>query len=158
VESNVEVFSLIVPRHFTVATFVICEGRVLLHFHGKLHFWLPPGGHIEPNELPDEAAVREVWEEAAIRVELVGDRGVGVDSPVQLVRPFGVQVESIGSGDGYHEHIDLVYFARSLDGLKPPRSNGEGEGVGWYPVSELSSLGVVDEVRRWAERAAATVE
>lgn len=146
-----------VTRHFTVATFVVCEGRVLLHYHGKLRFWLPPGGHIEPNELPDEAAVREVWEEAGIRAELVGERGVGVEYPAQLVRPFGVQVERIGSGDGFHEHIDLVYFARSLDGLKAPESNGEGEDVGWYPVAELAAMGVVDEVRRWAERAAAIV-
>ena len=48
-------------RHFTVAVFVVWEGKVLLHFHRKLGMWLPPGGHIEEGELPDEAAVREVW-------------------------------------------------------------------------------------------------
>ena len=34
-------------RHFTVAVFVVWEGKVLLHFHRKLGMWLPPGGHIE---------------------------------------------------------------------------------------------------------------
>jgi hypothetical protein len=43
-------------RDFTVAVFVVHQGRVLLHFHEKLRRWLPPGGHIEPNELPDDAA------------------------------------------------------------------------------------------------------
>ena len=47
-------------RHFTVAVFVVWEGKVLLHRHRKLGMWLPPGGHIEKVELPDEAAVREV--------------------------------------------------------------------------------------------------
>ena len=42
-------------REFTVAVFVVHDDRVLLHFHRKLSLWLPPGGHIEPNELPDEA-------------------------------------------------------------------------------------------------------
>jgi 8-oxo-dGTP pyrophosphatase MutT (NUDIX family) len=59
-------------RHFTVAVFVVWEGKVLLHRHRKLGMWLPPGGHIEEGELPDEAAVREVWEETGVRVELAG--------------------------------------------------------------------------------------
>src|SRR6188472_2873662 len=42
-------------RDFTVAVFVVHVGRVILHRHRKLGIWLPPGGHIEPNELPDEA-------------------------------------------------------------------------------------------------------
>ena len=44
-----------VLRHFTVAVFVVSAGHVLLHYHRKLGRWLPPGGHIEDNELPDEA-------------------------------------------------------------------------------------------------------
>src|SRR5258708_19203529 len=82
-------------RDFTVATFVVRDETVLLLWHRKLQMWLPPGGHIEPNELPDEAAVREVAEEAGIEVELVGERGVGVERPVQLVRPAGIQLETI---------------------------------------------------------------
>src|SRR5690606_15105947 len=98
-----------ITRDFAVATFVVHQGRVLLLYHKRLGMWLPPGGHIEPNELPDEAAVREVYEETGVRVELVGERALPVDYPRQLVRPQGVQVERIGPG---HEHIDLVYFAR----------------------------------------------
>jgi hypothetical protein len=29
-------------RHYTVAVFVVWEGKVLLHFHRKLGIWLPP--------------------------------------------------------------------------------------------------------------------
>ena len=123
-------------------------------FHRKLELWLPPGGHVDPNELPDEAAVREVLEETGIRVELVGERGVGVEYPRQLVRPAGIQLESIAEG---HEHVDLIYFARPLDGASAPRGNGEGERVGWYPVAELERLGAPEDVRRWAERALGAV-
>jgi 8-oxo-dGTP pyrophosphatase MutT (NUDIX family) len=74
-------------RHFTVAVFVVWEGKVLLHFHRKLEMWLPPGGHIERDELPDQAAVREVLEETGLRVELVGEKREDIADPVQLHRP-----------------------------------------------------------------------
>jgi 8-oxo-dGTP pyrophosphatase MutT (NUDIX family) len=32
--------------------------------------WLPPGGHIDPHELPHDAAVREVHEETGLAVAL----------------------------------------------------------------------------------------
>ena len=91
-------------RDFTVATFVVHERQILLLRHRKLGLWLPPGGHVEPNELPDDAAVREVWEEAGVRCELVGERGLSIDYPRQLIRPAGIQLENIGTD---HEHIDL---------------------------------------------------
>ncbi len=102
-------------RHFTVAVFVVWEGKVLLHLHRKLGMWLPPGGHIERDELPDDAAVREVYEETGLRVELVGEKREDVSDPVQLHRPAGVQLENIGPG---HQHIDLIYFSPSP--MAPP--------------------------------------
>lgn len=141
-----------ITRDFTVAVFVVHNQHVLLHPHPKIGIWLPPGGHIDAPELPDEAAVREVWEEAGIEVELVGERGVGTDSPdlpLQLVRPEGIQLENITPG---HQHIDLIYFARAIDEpldqlpdvLEPMR---------WVTAEDFVQIGLNEEVTAWATRA-----
>lgn len=132
-----------------MATFVVADASVLLLHHRKLRKWLPPGGHIEPNELPDEAAVREVFEETGIRVELVGERGLPLQEPRQLVLPRGIQVERIAPG---HEHIDLVYFARPV-GSKEPVPNDESLSVGWFGEEELERLPLTEEIRMWVRRA-----
>lgn len=144
-------------RDFTVAVFVVHGGRVLLHRHPKLGRWLPPGGHIEPHELPDEAAPREVREEAGIGIELIGDRGLPqdfLDQPRQLLRPAGIQLESISPG---HEHIDLVYFARVAGPepaeFLPPVS----EGFAWVLPDDLKDLAVTGEITAWCTRAVAEV-
>jgi 8-oxo-dGTP pyrophosphatase MutT (NUDIX family) len=136
-------------RHFTVAVFVVWEGKVLLHRHRKLGMWLPPGGHIEENELPDEAAVREVLEETGLGVRLVGERREDVADPVQLHRPAGVQLENIGPG---HQHIDLIYFARP-SGSTQIRDDFSEEEVGWYGPEVWDEMRVNAEVRGWCERA-----
>lgn len=142
-----------ITRDFTVAVFVVSQGHVILHPHRRLGIWLPPGGHIEPDELPDEAARREVLEEAGIEVVLVGGRGLPVDypgQPVQLVRPEGIQLESIGPG---HEHIDLIYFARPLDTISVLPSLREG--MEWVPASRLDAIDLNQEVRDWCRLALA---
>jgi 8-oxo-dGTP pyrophosphatase MutT (NUDIX family) len=141
-------------RHFTVAVFVVREGKVLLHWHRKLGMWLPPGGHIEENELPDEAALREVREETGLRCELMGERREDIADPVQLHRPAGVQLENIGPG---HQHIDLIYFARP-DG--PTRIGDEfaDDRVGWYGPDDWDGMRVNAEVVGWCERALAALD
>jgi 8-oxo-dGTP pyrophosphatase MutT (NUDIX family) len=136
-------------RHFTVAVFVVREGKVLLHFHRKLGMWLPPGGHIERDELPDDAAVREVFEETGLRVELVGERREDITGPVQLYRPAGVQLENIGPG---HQHIDLIYFAKPSGSTSIHQDYSEDE-VGWYGPDDWDGMRVNAEVRGWCERA-----
>lgn len=143
-------------RDFTVATFVVSARKILLLWHRKLRMWLPPGGHIEPNELPDEAAVREVREETGIAAELVGERGVPIENPRQLVRPAGIQLEDIAPG---HQHVDLIYFARPVNpGQVQAVANAECERAGWYGLNELPALGVNEEVRHWCQRAVQEVE
>jgi 8-oxo-dGTP pyrophosphatase MutT (NUDIX family) len=142
-------------RHFTVAVFVVHESRVLLLSHPKLGRWLPPGGHVEPNELPDEAAVREVEEETGVRVRLVGGRGVPVADPLQLVLPAGIQLENIGPG---HQHIDLVYFAVAEPGGHAVSAEcAELVGAAWFGAEDLDALGAGEEIRLWCARALAEV-
>ena len=44
-------------NHFTATGFVFNEsGKILMIKHKKLGVWLPPGGHIDENELPCKAA------------------------------------------------------------------------------------------------------
>lgn len=138
-------------RDFTVAVLIVATGRVVLLWHEKLARWLPPGGHIEPDELPDEAALREVEEETGLRVRLLGERGLPITDPSlprQLVRPQGIQLEDIRPG---HQHIDLVYFAEPEDGPHPPLPAG----VGWYGPDEWDALALTPEVAAWCERAVA---
>lgn len=136
-------------RHFTVAVFVVWRGSVLLHRHRKLRLWLPPGGHVEPGELPDEAAVREVLEETGVEVGLTGERRADVKDPRQLHRPAGVQLEHIGPD---HEHIDLIYFAAPV-GATGIRPESEEDLTGWYSPGEWEGLPLNAEVRGWCERA-----
>jgi 8-oxo-dGTP pyrophosphatase MutT (NUDIX family) len=138
-------------RDLTVAVFVVWQRSVLLHFHAKLGRWLPPGGHVEPNELPDDAAVREVMEETGIEASLVCERLNEVEvpgQPRQLCRPAGVQLADISPG---HQHIDLVYFATSQGGTP-------AYDAGWFDEKSWQSLDLTVEVRTWCELAVAEID
>ncbi|HWK79852.1 MAG TPA: NUDIX domain-containing protein [Thermomicrobiales bacterium] len=138
-------------RDFTVAVFVTWQNHVVLHWHRKLARWLPPGGHIEPDELPDEAAIREVWEETGLRIVLRGERGLPVDypgQPRQLIRPQGIQLEDIGPG---HQHIDLVYFAHPES--VPDELPALAHGAEWIAREALAELDLTEEIRAWLDRA-----
>ncbi|WP_151523475.1 NUDIX hydrolase [Serinicoccus kebangsaanensis] len=150
-----------ITKHFTVAVFVVHEGHVLLHPHPKVGLWLPPGGHIEPHELPDDAARRETQEETGLEVYLVGSPGIEHDapgSPRQLLRPEGVQVEDITAG---HQHIDLIYFAVPASGWSSdpdgmPAVNA-AEGMVWLDRDGVAAHPVTQEVRDWVDLALRTV-
>jgi hypothetical protein len=163
-----------VEREFTVAVFVVHQGMVLLHWHRRLGLWLPPGGHIDPGELPDEAAVRETLEETGLAIELLDApwggpgaspalRGPALPGPRRLAQPLGVQLEDISPG---HQHIDLIYLARPRapdgaaaaggaaqpPGLRSEAHNPEGR-PGWFTPAAWRALPVTAEVDRWATAA-----
>ena len=118
-------------RHFTVTTFVSKAGATLLHWHRKVGLWLPPGGHIEPNEDPMQAACREALEETEIVVEIVPTTtAFAYDDPPQLSPPATIMVEPIRSfgGEDAHHHIDLIYFSRPRDRGLPELPGRTGVG------------------------------
>jgi 8-oxo-dGTP pyrophosphatase MutT (NUDIX family) len=121
-----------VLRHLTVTGFLVHEGRVLFHWHRRNQMWLPMGGHIEPNEDPVEAVLREVAEEAGVAAEVI---------PTALPLPFSnlpqrpppasillapVRSCSVARRSGWTgriEHIDLVYYCRPVSGLAGLRTD-----------------------------------
>ena len=112
-------------RHFTATGFVVNGGHVLLHWHSKVKAWLPPGGHIEENEDPVEAVVREIHEEAGVRAGIVPTGPTfELSYPTCVVPPFTIMIEDIHDPvDGFHQHIDMIYFCR-LAALAPALNDG----------------------------------
>ncbi len=135
-------------RDFVATAIIANGGRAVLLFHKKLKRWLPPGGHIDHPELPDQAAVREAREETGLRIALICDyEPAGFDHA--LPRPAGIQLENISPG---HQHIDLIYLAYPLDGTTLV-SNDESTALGWFTLEEMATMGVSDEVRAWCQKA-----
>ena len=109
---------------FTVAIFVVHAGKILLIHHRQLDKWLPLGGHIELDEDPEQAALREAREESGLDVELLGERPPTTSPGTRaLLAPRFLDIHRINDT---HEHIGLLYWAR-------PRS-----GTGSLPVSSGS--------------------
>jgi len=135
-------------RDFTATTFVVERDRTLLLHHRKLGMWLPPGGHIDPHELPDQAALREVREESGLEVELL-DSGYMLGHVRVLPQPYCVLLEDISPG---HQHIDLIYFARVSGGALAPAER-ETQAARWYTWEELDGLEIAEDIRELGRRA-----
>ena len=95
---------------FTVAIFVVHDGKILLIHHRKLDKWLPLGGHIELDEDPEQAALREAKEESGLDVELLGERPPTTSPGTRaLIAPRFLDIHRISDT---HEHIGMIYWAR----------------------------------------------
>lgn len=135
-------------RDFTATTFVIHQDRTLLLHHRKLMMWLPPGGHIDPHELPDQAALREVREESGLEVELL-TQGHMLGHVRVLPQPYCVLLEDISPG---HQHIDLIYFARVCGGALA-HAEREARAARWYTWEDLAGPEIAEDIRELGRRA-----
>ncbi len=148
-------------RHFTVTGYVMNKDRtkLLMIHHKKLGIWMPPGGHLEQNEVPHEGALREVFEETGVRARLVDDdepdlalRG---ETEAQIPRPYGLLYERIPQGpkDTEHIHLDMLYIFEADDTAALKARREEVHGVQWYTKQEiLEDNDVFDSVKGFAAR------
>jgi 8-oxo-dGTP pyrophosphatase MutT (NUDIX family) len=122
---------------FTVAIFVVHAGKVLLVHHRKLDKWLPLGGHIELDEDPELAALREAKEESGLEVELIGERPPTTEPGTRaLIGPRFLDIHRITDT---HEHIGMIYWARPKNGALS-LSAGEHHDIRWCSAEDLNRL------------------
>lgn len=137
-----------ITRDFVATVYCVDKHRVLLIFHKKLNMWLPPGGHVDKDELPCKAAVREFKEETGLDVELIG-KEENIGHVKKLIQPNHIQLENIKKD---HQHIDLVYFGR----LKDPNQiktiqKDEVDDARWFSEKDLGSPEITYEVRHFSK-------
>ena len=122
---------------FTVAIFIVQDGKVLLIHHRKLDKWLPIGGHIELDEDPEAAALREAREESGLEVELVGERAPTTEPGTRaLITPRFLDIHRISDT---HEHIGMIYWARPKSGAVA-LAEVEHHGIRWCSAEALDEL------------------
>ncbi len=138
-----------------VAGYLIHGSGVLLIHHKKLGLWLPPGGHIEKDEVPDDALTREFKEELNLNIELLNRKDVTMSGNIkrQLAVPFYANVHSVGD----HDHCCLYYLCRLKGRNKPKAIKSELKGFAWFSRKELEQEKVPADVRNIALRALDTM-
>ncbi|MCJ7804899.1 NUDIX domain-containing protein [Patescibacteria group bacterium] len=122
---------------FTVEVFIVYRNKVLLRKHDKYKKWLSVGGHIELNEDPNEAAIREVKEEVGLDIAIDDNLQEfrEKDGTIELIPPYFLNRHRISET---HEHITLVYFAKSnSDKIAENIEREKSEGCRWFTREEL---------------------
>ncbi|MEQ4209684.1 NUDIX domain-containing protein [Actinopolymorpha sp. B9G3] len=134
-------------RHFTASAVVLDDtDRVLLVHHNKLGKWLYPGGHVDPNETPAEAAVREVLEETAVQAVVLGEPAFTHAAVDGHAAPWAViEMDVTDSKVGAHRHIDFVYVCRASGGELAAQPE-EVAGARWVPVGDVAALATPTEL------------
>lgn len=136
-------------KHFTATAYIVAkidgEKKVLLHKHKKHGFWLGIGGHIEKDENPVEAVIREVKEETDLEIDLIRNKLFKVDDVEELARPVAILEEHLSryKNESAHYHIDLIYFAI----CKNPGKIKMKEEFNWFSKKDLEKLNLEKEVR-----------
>ncbi len=140
---------------FTVEVFIVYKDKVLLRKHDKYKIWLSVGGHVELDEDPNQAAVREVVEEVGLNVELAGTQpNTGeAHNPNyrELLAPRYLNRHRVSPT---HEHVTLVYFARATsDRVTVTYRGDQSEEWKWFTSADLQSADLRANIRFYAAKA-----
>lgn len=116
------------PTHVTGSAIVTDGvGNVVLHRHKRLGVWLQPGGHVEGDEHPGDAARRETVEET----------GIATSHPDAT--PTLLHVDAHPGPRG-HRHLDVRYLLLADRDAPLRPAAGESPDAAWFPVEEAIAL------------------
>jgi 8-oxo-dGTP pyrophosphatase MutT (NUDIX family) len=136
---------------FVVEVFVVYKDKVLLRLHDKYKIWLSVGGHIELDEDPNQAALREVKEEVGLDVKLYDENLLfkhETPDNKQLIPPIALGRHDISIS---HEHIVHVYFAISqTDVVIPEKIDDTWK---WLTKAELETMDLRPDILFYAKEA-----
>ncbi|NGX37444.1 MAG: 8-oxo-dGTP diphosphatase [Chlamydiae bacterium] len=141
-------------RQFVSTCYIVDQEKFLLLFHLKHKKWVAPGGHVEANETPSEAARREVREETGLEIVFLHQENLWFEdwNAKSIERPFSCLLESVPAigNEPAHQHIDFIFVAKPVGGTL---TDGK-----WFTVNEMSELEVFPDTPKMAQTVARTVD
>jgi 8-oxo-dGTP pyrophosphatase MutT (NUDIX family) len=143
---------------FTASAYVVFKKKVLLRMHDKYGVYLPPGGHVELDEDPVQAAVREVKEETGLDVTLWdGNKKFSIDTyeaGLELIPPVSLNRHHTSPE---HEHINLAYFATTKDDTLNPAEGETTDGLVWCAKEDLETMDLRPDIKFYSALAIDTL-
>lgn len=120
---------------FAVAGYLIKNRKILLIHHKKLNMWLPPGGHVDEGETPDETLLREFKEELGINVYLKNIVRTNFEFPIikECAVPFYTNAHSVGD----HVHYCNYYLCSQKEESKININSKEINKYDWFSEIDL---------------------
>ena len=121
------------PGHITAGCYVIDPNgdQLLLLHHRRLDRWLQMGGHVEHDETPLAAALREAREESGL-----DDLTLVVDAIFDL----DVHAIPAAKGEPDHHHYDVRYLARTTHPAAIAFDPNESNDLAWVPLDRAVML------------------
>lgn len=118
---------------YTVEVFLVYKNRVLIRKHDKYDIYTGVGGHIEKNEDPVQAAIREVKEETGLEVKIFNSQKLSNETG-DLIPPFAVNRHRISKT---HEHVGFFYAGKVNTDKIVQQTGEESEDIKWLTREEI---------------------
>jgi 8-oxo-dGTP diphosphatase len=131
IKSGGEIFRLSKPalQEIHLVSYLVLldqtENKVLLTDHKLAELWLPPGGHVEPNEHPLEAARREAFEELGLEAEFLCED------------PLFLTVTKTGGYVPEHTDISLWYVLKGNASDEFLYDQKEFNQIQWFSIDDI---------------------
>ena len=128
------------------------SGQILMIKHKQQGKWLPPGGHVDENELPCKAVAREVLEETGVSVQVLSsvpklDLSSGVAKELSLpLRIMHVDVD----GTGLNNYIDFLCLCRAINTDTTPQET-EIDDIGWFSPEGVMKMDTHEDIIKTIE-------
>lgn len=150
----------------TVAGCLVHDNKVLLVKHKKVKTWLNPGGHIEENEAPHQAAEREFWEETGVTVRAIDNAQIApVDNSQYLPDPIATNLHWVSLPNyearmaksdkkeavwtkGCEQHLNFMYLMEPVGSVAFTENVEETDGIAWFSQEELEELDLFPNVKQ----------
>ena len=102
------------------------DGRALLVEDRDTGTWVAPGGAVDPDETPADAAARELWEETGL-----------VGRPTRILGVFGGPGFVVRYRNGDAVSYVMTVFECVVDSGEPAADGDEVASLGWFGADEL---------------------
>lgn len=156
---------------YTACGHLIVDGKILLIKHKKAGSWMSPGGHIDENELPHQAAEREFFEETGVQVKTIvtnSETFARYDTEL-LPQPLLTNLHWV-SKENYHnridnkelkiknsnnlwkkgceQHLGFVYLMEPIGSLDFCQNIEETDGIAWFSEDDIDTLEMLENIKQ----------